>query len=106
MFARSSSFELDGTDTGDLAEGKIGKLGASDPQSVGALGREVIDDDPRAALICGRNRLIMPCVSKATAVRRSVLSARPVSCARSSFGGIPYRTTGLNLDQETDPLTT
>jgi len=27
MFARSSSFELDGTDTGDLAEGKSGKLG-------------------------------------------------------------------------------
>ena len=27
----------------------------------------------------------MPCVSKAAAVRHRVLSARPVSCARSSF---------------------
>jgi hypothetical protein len=53
MFARSSSFELDGTDTGDLAEGKIEILGASDPQLVGALGQEVIDDDPRAALSTG-----------------------------------------------------
>ena len=40
----------------------------------------------------------MPCVSKASAARPRLLSARPVSCARS-VGGTPKRVIDPNLDR-------
>jgi len=93
MVTGTTPGELDRANGGNFASGKLRILGLEIDDQLAHRDRE------RAMMILslggclGRKRLIIPWVSKAAVARRKVLSATPVSSARSA-GGIPNKVMG------------